>query len=303
MDRQEQLLYQINTIRAFSIPFQKPDISSAERSRQFLREDIQILYFENNATVAVDRLLLTVAPGDTVIVNPYEFHAVWAQAPEPSGCYYAVRVAPSFILSLESGLPESKAMILSSGVQAGNFFPKGHPLAYLAGVMVSAIKKQQLGDPLRLRSILHRFFCQLLEDRLQQLDSALPREKVLQYDDVIQPALNKMREDFSQQILVEQLAAVCGISKFHFCRVFKLVTGKTPVLWLSHFRLQIAMGLLLGSDITISEIAAACGFDDTCYFCRFFKKRCLISAQSYRREVMASLKQPLPDTAPKITVS
>jgi len=76
-----------------------------------------------------------------------------------------------------------------------------------------------------------------------------------------------------------------NISKYHFCRLFKQLTGKSAGDYICQLRINNALTLLRESDLNITEIAMASGFNDTNYFCRVFKK-CQKSSPSKIRQAM-----------------
>ena len=65
--------------------------------------------------------------------------------------------------------------------------------------------------------------------------------------------------------------------------VFKKVTGYSPIDYLLHVRLAKAGELLLKTSIPVSEIASDCGFNDSNYFSRQFRKTYGLSPRDYRK--------------------
>lgn len=73
-------------------------------------------------------------------------------------------------------------------------------------------------------------------------------------------------------ITVAECADFCNMSKPNFSRVFKQVTGASPVQFILNIRIDRAKELLDFTDMPVSEIAEVCGFCDQNYFARTFKK-------------------------------
>ena len=65
-----------------------------------------------------------------------------------------------------------------------------------------------------------------------------------------------------ESISLGKLAAVAGLSVFHFARAFKDSQGVTPHSYVLEQRIERAQKLLAGTDIPISRIALATGFSD-----------------------------------------
>ncbi len=68
------------------------------------------------------------------------------------------------------------------------------------------------------------------------------------------------RSQIGRRIKLEHLAAVLGMSSFHFARAFKESTGITPHQWLLEIRVERAVELLRSPQrMTLDAIASECG--------------------------------------------
>ena len=83
--------------------------------------------------------------------------------------------------------------------------------------------------------------------------------------------MRKIRNDYAETITLEGLAALCKVSKCHFCRVFRRVTGKSAMRYLTEYRLKIADLMLSGSTESVAVVSERCGFGDQTYFSRCYK--------------------------------
>lgn len=77
-------------------------------------------------------------------------------------------------------------------------------------------------------------------------------------------------------LLLAELAAIAGMSSFHFCRVFRDATGKSPHQYILNARVQASCRLLWAAaekcDKSILDIALACGFGSSSHFSTQFKR-------------------------------
>ena len=73
-------------------------------------------------------------------------------------------------------------------------------------------------------------------------------------------------------ITVGDLADATGYSRWHFSRIFMRVYGKPPHLFIIEQKLNNALTLLKTTRSSLKTVAALCGFEDTSYFCKVFKK-------------------------------
>jgi AraC-like DNA-binding protein len=62
----------------------------------------------------------------------------------------------------------------------------------------------------------------------------------------------------------------CGPSRGYFIRGFKKTTGKAPHQWILSQRVECARGLLMKTDMSLADVALACGFADQGHFTRVF---------------------------------
>jgi AraC-like DNA-binding protein len=81
---------------------------------------------------------------------------------------------------------------------------------------------------------------------------------------------------------LDELAARSNYSKYHFCRLFKEETGYSPWQVVLDHKLERARELLLGSQLSIKEIAAELGFPNADYFARRFARHTGANPGSYR---------------------
>jgi AraC-like DNA-binding protein len=98
-------------------------------------------------------------------------------------------------------------------------------------------------------------------------------------------ALMQRRIDGSLNL--DELAQAAHLSKFHFVRRFRELTGHTPIQHFIYLKMQHACRLLDGSHAPVKRVAAQVGYEDPCYFSRLFKRVIGISPQQYRASRLA----------------
>lgn len=74
-----------------------------------------------------------------------------------------------------------------------------------------------------------------------------------------------------EEMDLDRLAAVAGLSKFHFARAFKAQFARSPMREVQARRLERAARLLARTRLPISEIAQSCGFSDQSHLTRSFR--------------------------------
>lgn len=84
-------------------------------------------------------------------------------------------------------------------------------------------------------------------------------------------AIGYIRANYNQRLSLESVADKVGLSKYHFAREFKKVTGMTVIAYVNAMRCRNARKLLSQKRYSISEVARECGFENDSYFTRTFK--------------------------------
>jgi AraC-like DNA-binding protein len=79
-----------------------------------------------------------------------------------------------------------------------------------------------------------------------------------------------------------ELADLARLSRYHFLRTFREVTGITPHQWILRARLRDAAQRLATSNELITEMALDVGFEDLSNFIRSFRAEFGVSPRAYR---------------------
>lgn len=145
---------------------------------------------------------------------------------------------------------------------------------------VDAAKKiifrdNELTDPAEASTMVYKFMMSLVSsNRFKQ--SMVQNDPVMM---VHQFCLAHLTDE----ITVENMADFTGYSRSHFSRMFRSISGKSPHEYLLELRIRMAVRMLQNNNLSIKEIAAACGFTETGYFCKVFRKFYHTSPMDFRK--------------------
>ncbi len=92
-----------------------------------------------------------------------------------------------------------------------------------------------------------------------------------------------MQTHIHEQLDLETLARSVNLSKFHFAKKYRELTGSTAINHFINLKIEHACQLLDIGQQSISEISYALGYEDTYYFSRLFKKVMGIAPTQYRK--------------------
>jgi AraC family transcriptional regulator len=96
--------------------------------------------------------------------------------------------------------------------------------------------------------------------------------------------LDYIEDHLGQSLSVTEMAAIACLSPFHFARCFKRSVGVGLHRYVVHQRIQRAKRLILQTDLPLTDIAAATGFDSQASFTERFRREVGISPGRLRRE-------------------
>jgi AraC-like DNA-binding protein len=133
-------------------------------------------------------------------------------------------------------------------------------------------------DTLRyVNMIFYHFLSSLLyEEKYNQAGKAPAK-------DVITLTIDHMKEHIKTNMSLNDLAASAHMSVTHFCNLFRIQTGFSPIEYFNHLKVQQACQALAFTPKAIKEIADELGFSDQYYFSRMFSRFMGMSPSEYRK--------------------
>lgn len=93
-------------------------------------------------------------------------------------------------------------------------------------------------------------------------------------DDVLahlRRARDLIDRSYAEPLDLDRLAAVAGLSKYHFLRLFRSTYGTTPADYLSRRRIERAQDLLRSTNLTVTEVCVAVGYSSLGSFSSRFR--------------------------------
>lgn len=140
---------------------------------------------------------------------------------------------------------------------------------------------------LRLVKILHALASDKVPESLAS--TRYRHQKSYRLNSRVERVTAYIEKHFREEITLPQAAKLCGLTPEACSRFFRKMTGRTFVDFRNSFRIREACRLLSETDLSITETAYECGFDNLSNFNRRFLEACHIPPREYRRMYRAVL--------------
>jgi AraC-like DNA-binding protein len=227
--------------------------------------------------------------GHTEIINPVRGHAVfvpdhawnkpdWSVHVETLTLLFGVKQIGISLVRHE-GNTQSPTTALKASVHGGYDVPT-HSILTSLRVLAADHSKGPLAR-LLTESMLHACLRLLKSPQKHHLRKAIRTyESLCLY----------VQENFQSPITRESVAQHFGLAPNHISRVFRKEGFMRFNDYLNLVRVNRAKFMLQNYSLTLKEIASNCGYNDTAYFCRVFKKTCKVTPTEYRTETSTGRK-------------
>ncbi|MGB5434288.1 MAG: AraC family transcriptional regulator [Maribacter sp.] len=170
-----------------------------------------------------------------------------------------------------------------------------------AGVVFFGETKQQLGAKMealdhqsnfeRLLSILDILHGLANTEEFRILNAhGYSLEADTKDNDRINMVFNHVKNNFKEEITLQEISDLVSMTIPSFCRYFKKITNKTFVQFVNEYRLVHASKLLAEQPMSITEVCFECGFNNFSHFNKSFKAFTGQNPSAYRNQLSTVLQ-------------
>lgn len=220
--------------------------------------------------MTLDEKQFTAKAGDVIFVSSGTLHAGI-----PDKCVYDCIVFDMNMLS-KQGQPHACQPLLQKiadrNIQVNQILPaEDKILMDVISSLFSAMESKKQGYQLIVQGCLYQLLGIVIQNGYFSsfpFDSGKNYKKVSQ----LKQALTLIEQNYASSITLEQLSNAAGMSPKYFCRFFQGMTQHTPIEYLNIYRVEHACYQLIATDLSVTEIAFNCGFNDLSYFIKTFKR-------------------------------
>lgn len=211
-----------------------------------------------------------VNPGDFVLISSNVLHKTGGKAFERTVVYFDCEGIPEELFDLLE-LCFAKAVIRTH--------PEGR--MFIEALLERMRKEYDGNGENRDMFLQSQLICLILEiGRFSEREAECKDDPST---NLIMNIVSHINKNYMEDLAVEGLAGMAYLSRSHFCRKFKKVTGFSPLEYINSVRINEAEKLLHDTRIPITEISIRTGFSSSNYFGDLFKKYKGVSPREWRR--------------------
>jgi AraC family transcriptional regulator len=161
-------------------------------------------------------------------------------------------------------------------------------LLQLARAFATEVASEGIGREIVIGALIEQLLVHLLRNHsTMRRSSELELSRVGLIDRRIRRAVELMHARLDEDLTLKDIAAASYLSPFHFSRLFKKVTGTTPLAYLASQRIARARLLLAQSDLPITQIAAQVGYGSASNFTKAFRQDAGLTPKQFRASVIS----------------
>ncbi|WP_200897659.1 AraC family transcriptional regulator [Paenibacillus wulumuqiensis] len=234
---------------------------------------MEFLYFESGeAIIECNAEPVHVRAGDLIVLNSNDLH----QGTSLSNhlIYYAL-IAD--LNSLQSPSQDAVETRFITPMSQNRLLFRSHisgdeRLQRCMSEIVEEFRSREIGHELSVKSYMYQLLSLLVRGYVADISDWKHTEHRMKNLERFTPILQYIEEHYAEEITIDRLAGLAGLSRFHFSRLFHELTNRTVTEYINRVRINRAEYLLLNTSMTVSEVAMAAGYNDISYFSRTFKK-------------------------------
>lgn len=246
-------------------------------------EEIEFLYFENgSAIIECNFVPIHVQAGDLIVVNSNDAHGGVSLSDDLT--YHCIIMDTSLLYSKSINICETKYLtpIVQNRIVFKNKISNDLAVTQCINSFVKEYKNKEHGYELALKASMYQLLVLLLRYHVEKMLTPNQYSAKVKNLQRLDPVFGFIDEHFNEKLSLEKLCSIANMSKYHFCRQFKEITGKTLSDYINNLRVDKANYLIKNSDLNITEIGLNVGFNDLNYFSRVFKKIKKVSPSQIR---------------------
>ena len=219
---------------------------------------------------------VTLGPGEALLLNCRTAQSYGTAPGQECWHHYWIHLDGAGVMAMEPLLSPDKKLFPVSLV--------GGRMQKLFEIILSQMELGTVDSMVQTGLSLHEMLALCTQSLFAQKETDTNRRVIFQ-------AAETLRQNYRQELSIQDLLMNAHMSKSYFLRLFRRYMGTTPYNYLINFRITQAKELLVLTDRSVSEIAQEVGFGDASNFSTRFAKAAGQSPMQYRKSALKSAVQ------------
>ena len=220
-----------------------------------------------------------------IFINSEQMH--YGYSADGSDCSFICILLPPFLLSSLTRIKESYVLPICSDTSHPFFIL--HPEIVWQRNLIDILKniyklsnEEKDGFELHIMSLFHSL-CYSLHHNIKNNISTLEAtdDKKLE---IMHNMVGYIQKNYQGKITLDEIAAAGNVCRSNCCYIFQLILHKSPVSYLTEYRLEKSIELLNIPSLSVTEISLQCGFTGSSYFTEIFRKNIGCTPSQYRKK-------------------
>ena len=244
-------------------------------------EDIEFIYvLDGEMDYFVNGKSIPLSSGDMIVVNSGRLHYGYSDCKKDCH-YYCVVLHPSLLTTNKKLLEKYVTPIIGSSQPDYFLFRTDESISE----QVLSIYQTKTGSSscpeLEVISLFQNLWIQLY----QRILPTLHTEDEETDDDLTtqRRMVSFIYQNYSSVITLDDIADAGQICRSKCCQIFKKYMGQSPMEFVNSYRLESSQQLLERTDLSITDICLACGFNHQSYFTKQFRAKYQCTPKEYRK--------------------
>ena len=216
----------------------------------------------------VNGQVYSLAAGGGIVINSNRMHySIWNKN---SACEYSLFQFDTSLVSSDPIIRSKYIEPLTADSSADAILLTEDRAEILSDFSraIALCRKSEPGYELKLQSVMSSVWLKLFVCARQYGQLASGGHG----NDVLKNMIGYIKENYTQKISLEDIAASGAVSRTTCHNIFKEHLGCSPVSFLIEYRIRQSLYMLQDRNFTITEISQNCGFASSCYYTETFKK-------------------------------
>jgi len=174
--------------------------------------------------------------------------------------------------------------IIENRILFNNIINNDNDIKNCINSIINEFNTCELGFELSIKASFYKLIVLLLRKYVSTILTDSEAQFRIKNIDCYNSVIKYIKTHYAEELNLDMLSNYAHLSKFHFCRMFKKMTGNTINHYINLVRIEESEQLLLNTDLSISQIALSVGFNDTSYFSKVYKNFKSVSPSEIRHK-------------------